>query len=54
MSIAGYFDHTLLKPDITIEDVRRLCAEAVEHKFAGVCVPPTMFLMPFKHLVEQA
>ncbi len=40
MSIAGYFDHTLLKPDITIEDVRRLCAEAVEHKFAGVCVPP--------------
>lgn len=40
MSIASYFDHTSLKPDLTIKDVQALCAEAVEHQFAGVCVPP--------------
>lgn len=31
-------DHTLLKPDATQEDVRRICAEAREYGFASVCV----------------
>ena len=33
-------DHTLLKPEATPEDVRRLAAEAREHGFASACVNP--------------
>ncbi|MCK4413325.1 MAG: deoxyribose-phosphate aldolase [Candidatus Eisenbacteria sp.] len=38
--IAGYIDHTLLKPDATDAQIRELCAEAREHRFAAVCVNP--------------
>lgn len=31
-------DHTLLKPEATPEDMRRLCREAVQHDFYSVCV----------------
>ena len=40
MDINSAIDHTLLKPDITLADVERLCSEAIEHKFAAVCIPP--------------
>src|SRR5918911_2399305 len=33
-------DHTLLKPDATEGEVRRLCQEAAHHHFAAVCVLP--------------
>jgi deoxyribose-phosphate aldolase len=33
-------DHTLLKPDATEEDVRRVCGEAAHYHFAAVCVLP--------------
>lgn len=33
-----YFDHTILKPEATTEDVIRLCKEAREHDFYAVCV----------------
>ena len=35
-----YIDHTLLKPEATVDMVVRLCNEAVEHKFKAVCVNP--------------
>ena len=38
--IASYIDHTILKPDATAEQVRRLCTEAREYHFAAVCVNP--------------
>jgi len=38
--LARYIDHTLLKPEATEADVRRLLAEAAEHGFATVCLPP--------------
>src|SRR5919107_2297462 len=34
-------DHTLLKPDATIQDIEKLCREAAEFHFATVCVNPT-------------
>jgi deoxyribose-phosphate aldolase len=37
-SLASYIDHTLLRPDASREQVEKLCAEAVEHRFATVCV----------------
>ncbi|OCA97925.1 deoxyribose-phosphate aldolase [Clostridium beijerinckii] len=38
MNIAKYIDHTILKPEATEEDVKRLCREAKEYSFASVCV----------------
>jgi deoxyribose-phosphate aldolase len=40
MSLARYIDHTLLRPEATEAEVRRLLAEAAEHGFASVCIPP--------------
>ncbi|MGH9928913.1 MAG: deoxyribose-phosphate aldolase [Pyrinomonadaceae bacterium] len=38
---ASLIDHTLLKPEATDEDIKRLCEEAVRYRFASVCVNPT-------------
>ena len=38
--IAGWFDHTLLKPDATAAQVKTVCQEALEYKFASVCISP--------------
>lgn len=38
MNIAKYIDHTILKPEATVEDVKKLCSEAREYNFASVCV----------------
>ncbi len=34
--IASYIDHTILKPEATIADIKKLCQEAVEYQFAAV------------------
>ena len=39
-AIASLIDHTILKPDATADDVRNVCREAVQYKFASVCVNP--------------
>jgi len=38
IDIAKYIDHTILKPEATIEEVKKLCREAKEYNFASVCV----------------
>jgi deoxyribose-phosphate aldolase len=38
--LAGWIDHTILKPEATEAQIRKLCAEAREHHFATVCVNP--------------
>jgi len=38
--LAKTIDHTLLRPDATVVDFERLCAEAAEYHFAAVCVLP--------------
>ncbi len=40
MDIAQFIDHTLLKPDATEDDIRRLCEEAKKYHFASCCVNP--------------
>jgi deoxyribose-phosphate aldolase len=40
-SLARMIDHTLLRPDATIEEIEKLCGEARSHGFATVCVNPT-------------
>ncbi len=39
-NLAKMIDHTLLKPDATVEQVTRLCDEARQYHFASVCVNP--------------
>ncbi len=38
---ASLIDHTLLKPEASEGDIRRLCDEAAQFGFASVCVNPT-------------
>ncbi len=38
MKLNQYIDHTLLKPEATIAQIEKLCAEARENQFAAVCV----------------
>ena len=39
-SIAALIDHTLLKPEATAADIRKVCVEARHYGFASVCVNP--------------
>ena len=38
--IAGMIDHTLLKPEATPDQVKKICEEAKKYHFASVCVNP--------------
>jgi deoxyribose-phosphate aldolase len=38
--LALYIDHTLLKPESTLKEIEKLCAEARQHSFKAVCVNP--------------
>lgn len=38
--LAAFIDHTKLGPDVTPEDIDRLCQEARDYDFAAVCVNP--------------
>jgi deoxyribose-phosphate aldolase len=37
---AKKIDHTVLKPEALSPEVQKICSEALEHKFASVCVAP--------------
>jgi deoxyribose-phosphate aldolase len=38
--VAALIDHTLLKPEVTRRDIDRICGEAIQRRFASVCVNP--------------
>ena len=40
MELNHFIDHTLLKPDATEGQIRQLCQEALDYRFASVCVNP--------------
>lgn len=40
MNLAHSIDHTILKPETTVEDIKDKCQEALENGFAAVCIPP--------------
>ena len=39
--LAEYIDHTMLKPNATKADIEKVCNEAIEYGFKGVCVNPS-------------
>jgi len=50
-NLAPYIDHTLLKPEATLDQVQVLCAEAAKHRFCSVCVNP-FWVSTCKRLLE--
>lgn len=40
-ALAGWIDHTILKPEATVVQVKKLCEEARQYHFATVCINPT-------------
>lgn len=40
MELSKYIDHTILKPDATCAQVKKVCSEAKEYNFASVCINP--------------
>ena len=49
-TLARYFDHTILKPGATEQDVIRICDEAREFGFFSVCVNPVHIRLVKKQL----
>jgi deoxyribose-phosphate aldolase len=48
--IAMCIDHTVLKPQTTVGDIKKLCAEARDYKFVSVCVSPSYVPVAAKEL----
>jgi len=40
LGMARMIDHTLLKADATIDDIKTICGEARQYHFASVCINP--------------
>ncbi len=38
IDLASIIDHTLLKPEATEQDIRKVCEEAIQYKFKSVCI----------------
>jgi len=53
LNIAHLIDHTLLKPDATEEQIRKLCKEAIEYNFASVCINPAFVPLAYSILKDS-
>lgn len=38
--LENYIEHTILKPDATLWEIKQLIDEAIDHKFFGICINP--------------
>ncbi len=54
VEMAAHIDHTLLRPDATIDQFHQLCGEAREYCFASVCVHPSRVALCVELLSEAA
>lgn len=50
-ALARYIDHTLLKPDATETDYKKLCDQAKTHNFFSVCVPSSRLQLVKSELI---
>lgn len=53
MNINKMIDHTLLKPEATIEMIENLCKEAKEYDFKSVCVNPYWVSTAYEELRDS-
>jgi deoxyribose-phosphate aldolase len=47
-----YIEHTLLKVDTSVADVRRVCEEAMANQFGAVCIPP-LFVREARRVIGE-
>jgi len=52
IDIAKMIDHTLLKPNATEEEIKKVCEEAREYGFASVCINPCFVDLAYKMLKD--
>ncbi|MDR1698082.1 MAG: deoxyribose-phosphate aldolase [Erysipelotrichaceae bacterium] len=52
MTYNKYIDHTLLKPDASPKQIKKLCLEAKEYDFKSVCVNPVYVPLAVKLLED--
>jgi len=50
--IATFIEQTILKPDTSLTEVRRVCEEAQKHGFVGVCIPP-YFVREARRIMDE-
>jgi deoxyribose-phosphate aldolase len=48
--LASMIDHTILKPEATINEVKQICSEAVKYGFASVCINPSNVILAVESL----
>lgn len=51
MQLASYIDHTILKPTTLLSEVEQVCREAIQYRFAAVCIPPNFVKKAKEYLV---
>lgn len=51
--INQYIDHTILKPDATEQQVKKLCEEANTFAFKAACVPPSYLCLASQILTDS-
>lgn len=54
IDIARIIDHTLLRPEATAADIRKVCTEARKYRFASVCVNPYWVPIAASELAESS
>ena len=52
-SISKLIDHTILKPEATVDDIRKLCIEAKEYRFYSVCVNSAYVNVTYNFLLHS-
>jgi deoxyribose-phosphate aldolase len=52
VELAKYIEQTLLKPDVSREEIEHFCKEAIKYKFYGVCIPP-YYLKIAKNIIKK-
>lgn len=54
MKLASKIDHTLLNPEATEKQIKKLCKEAKQYSFASVCVNPIRVKLAKKLLIDSS
>ncbi len=52
-NLSKYIEHTLLKPDATKEELKKLFEEAIENEFLGVCINPVNVRFAKDYLIDK-
>lgn len=53
VNLSKYIDHTLLKADATLEDIKKLCEEAKKYDFFSVCIN-SCYIKDAKRFLENS